>query len=140
MSQPLRVSVTGVAATVVATAILGILPAPARAEVSIIDNHKTIEVDCAKDPEISLIGNHITLTTKGVCAKIAISGNHEIVTGSALVVAISGNHNTVTLAAADDVSLAGNSNTVSVAKSIKLKAPRVANAGTDNRVTQPPAK
>lgn len=129
----------GVAAAL-ATAVLALLGAPARAEVSIIDNRKTIEVDCNKDPEISLIGNHITLTTKGVCTKIAISGNHETVTGSALVVAISGNHNTVRLAAADDVSIAGNSNEISVAKSIKLKAPRVANAGTDNRISQPPTK
>ena len=131
MSHPRCVSVA--AAAVVVAALSG----HARAERSIIDNRATLEHDCAKDPEIALVGNHIKLTTKGVCTKISISGNHEIVTGSATVVSISGNHNTVTLAAADDVMIAGNSNTVSIAKSVKLKAPRVANSGTDNRITQP---
>jgi len=111
--------------------------APARADVSVIDNNKTLDVDCAKDPEISLVGNHLTITTKGVCARITISGNYANVTGSATAVLVSGNHNTVSLAAADDVVVSGNSNTVSVQKSVKLKAPRVANSGNDNHVTQP---
>jgi hypothetical protein len=109
----------------------------ARADISVIDNNKKLEVDCAKDPEISLVGNHITVTAKGVCAKITITGNNETVTGSASVVYVAGNHNTVTLAAADEVTVAGNGNTVSVRKAVKLPAPKIANSGTDNRVTQP---
>jgi hypothetical protein len=115
---------------------LGALPA-ARAEVTIIDNDKTVEVDCAKDPEINLIGNHLTVTTKGVCARIAISGNDATISGSAIVVQINGNHNTVALAAADDVAIHGNNNTVTVRKAIKAKTPRISNPGKDNRVTQP---
>jgi hypothetical protein len=38
---------------------LGGFGASARADVSVIDNDKTLEVDCAKDPEVSLIGNHL---------------------------------------------------------------------------------
>lgn len=121
----------------VVAAVLGAFPAPARADVSVIDNDKTLDVDCAKDPEVSLIGNHLTVTTRGVCTKITISGNHETVTGSASAVFIAGNHNIVTLAAADDITIAGNSNTLTVRKSVKLKAPRVANSGTDNHITQP---
>lgn len=111
--------------------------APARADVSVIDNNKTLDVDCAKDPAISLVGNHLTVTTKGVCASITISGNYANVTGSATVVVVSGNHNTLTLAAADDVTVSGNSNTLSVQKSVKQKAPRVANSGNGNHITQP---
>ncbi len=121
----------------VVAAVLGALPAPARADVSVIDNDKTLDVDCAKDPEVNLIGNHLTVTTKGVCARITISGNHATVTGSANAVLVSGNHNTLTLAAADDVTVSGNSNTLTVRKSVKLKAPRVTNSGTDNHITQP---
>jgi hypothetical protein len=118
-------------------AVVAALGSDAHAEVTVIDNHKTVEVDCARDPEIHLVGNHLTLTTKGVCARIAITGNHETVTGSAGVVHIAGNHNTVTLTAADDVTVEGNNNTVTVRKPVKLKAPRIANAGTDNHITQP---
>ena len=120
-----------------ALATLGALEAPARADISVIDNNKTLDVDCAKDPEISLVGNHLTVTTKGVCTKITITGNHETVTGSAAVVLVAGNHNTITLAAADDVTIAGNNNTLTVRKSVKLKAPRIANSGNDNHITQP---
>lgn len=40
------------------------------------------------------------------------------------------------IAAADDVTVAGNDNTVTVRSPIRRKAPRVANLGRDNRVTQ----
>jgi tRNA G37 N-methylase TrmD len=111
--------------------------APARADISVTDNHKTLDVDCAKDPQISLSGNHITITTKGVCTKIMISGNHATVTGSATMVLVSGNDNTVTLAASDDVVISGNKNTLTVRKAVTRKAPNVMNSGNDNRVTQP---
>ena len=109
----------------------------AAADISVIDNHKTLDVDCAKDPEINLIGNHITLTTKGVCTKITVTGNHETVTGSANVVYVAGNHNTVTIDASDDVTVNGNNNTLSVKKGVTKKTPKVSNAGKDNKVTQP---
>jgi len=109
----------------------------ARANVSVIDNNKTIDVDCAKDPEVHLLGNHLTVTAKGVCSKITVEGNHTMVTGSAATVHVAGSHNTLTLAAADDVTIDGNSNTVTVRKPIKRKAPRIANTGTDNKVTAP---
>ncbi len=110
--------------------------AAARADVTVVDNDKTVDVDCAKDPAITLVGNHLTITTRGVCTSITVAGNHETVTGSATSVAVMGNHNTITLAAADEVTVDGNNNTVTVRKSLKLKAPRVANRGSDNHVTQ----
>jgi hypothetical protein len=123
-------------ATVVA-AVLGALMSSARADVVVVDNDKTVEVDCAKDPAINLLGNNITVKAKGVCAKITIAGNHETVTGSAKVVYVAGNHNTVVLAAADDVTVDGNNNTVSVARSVTRKAPRITGAGTDNHLKGP---
>jgi catabolite regulation protein CreA len=111
------------------------LAAVARADVAIIDNDKTIAVDCTKDPEVHLLGNHLTVTASGVCTRITVEGNHETVTGSATTVRVAGNHNTLTLAAADDVTVDGNNNTVVVRKPIKLKAPRISNTGTDNHIT-----
>src|ERR1041385_8797990 len=95
----------------------------AHADITITQNEKSIDVDCAKDGVIQLQGNHLTATIKGVCKKVAVEGNNTTVTGSSTSVRVAGNHNTVTLAAADDVSIDGNSNTVSVGKAIKLKAP-----------------
>lgn len=116
---------------------LAALATPARAEITVIDNNRTLDVDCTRDPEITLVGNHITITTEGVCVKIAVMGNHATVRGSASLVYVAGNHNTLLLAAADEVSVAGNHNNVSVRKAITLRAPRIANLGNKNRVTQP---
>ena len=109
----------------------------ARADVVVIDNHRTVEVDCAKDPAVRLIGNHLTVAARGVCAKITISGNHATVVGSAVEVRVTGNHNTLTLAAADDILVDGNSNTVAVKKAVKLTAPRATDSGSANQITLP---
>jgi len=118
-------------------AVLAALAVPARAEVTVIDNNRVLDVDCAKDPDIAVVGNHITVTTQGVCAKITVMGNHASVTGSSSEVYVAGNHNLLALTAADQVTVAGNHNTVSVRRAVTLKAPRIANLGNDNRVTQP---
>jgi hypothetical protein len=113
------------------------LSGSAAAEITIMDNKKTVEVDCAKDPEVSLLGNHLTVTLKGVCKKLSISGNHETVTGSVTTVSVAGNHNTVMLAAADEIAIIGNDNTVTVARALTRKAPKISNVGTANKITQP---
>ena len=125
------------AAVLAALTAVAALAAPAHAEITIIDNNRTLDVDCTKDPEIELVGNHFAVTMQGVCASIAILGNHASVSGSSREVHVAGNHNTLTLIAADEVSVAGNHNTISVRKAVTLKAPRISNLGTDNRVTQP---
>jgi hypothetical protein len=123
-------------AAIAAIAVTLGLTAAARADITVVDNHQTVEVDCAKDPEVNLVGNHIALTTKGVCTKISITGNHETVNGSATGVSVLGNHNTINLAAADKVTVAGNYNNVTVRKAVSLKAPRISNVGNHNQVTQ----
>src|SRR5262245_47430376 len=94
-------------AAVLAVAAIAAIAAPAHAEITIIDNNRTLDVDCAKDPEIALLGNHITVTTQGVCARITVLGNHASVRGSSSEVNVAGNHNTLSLVAADDVTVAG---------------------------------
>ncbi|HEX3474595.1 MAG TPA: DUF3060 domain-containing protein [Kofleriaceae bacterium] len=116
---------------------LGIAFSAARADVTVLDNDKTIEVDCAKDPQVNLLGNHLTITLKGVCATITVEGNDETVTGSAGVVRVNGNRNTISLTAADEVGVYGNHNTVTVQKPIKAKAVRIASPGKDNKITRP---
>lgn len=115
---------------------IGAFAGAARADVTVMDNDKTIDVDCAKDPNVALLGNHLTLTTKGVCARISVAGNHATITGSASAVSVTGNHNTVTLDAADDVSVTGNDNTVSVQKTVKAKTTRISNPGNRNKITR----
>ncbi|HET9624249.1 MAG TPA: DUF3060 domain-containing protein [Kofleriaceae bacterium] len=110
--------------------------ARARADVSIVENDKTINVDCNKDPNISVLGNHITIHATGVCASLSIAGNECAFTGVATSASIPGNHNTVTLSAADDVSVAGNYNTVIVKHPVKRKTPSISNPGNHNKVTQ----
>ena len=123
-------------ATIIAIVAIAIFVSSARADITVFDNDKTIDVDCAKDPNVALMGNHLTVTTKGVCNRISVSGNEATITGSASMVSVTGNQNTVTLDAADDVSVTGNDNTVSVRKPVKAKTTRISNPGNRNKVTR----
>ncbi len=118
-------------------ASLGAALGTARADVTVMDNDKTIQVDCAKDPQVTLLGNHITLTLQGVCARITVDGNEATVTGTAGAVRVNGNHNTISLDAADQVAVYGNDNTVAVQKPIKAKAVQISNPGSHNKITRP---
>jgi hypothetical protein len=119
---------------VIVPAILAAASAPARANVALVDNNKTVDIDCAKDPEVSVLGNNLIVSLTGVCTKLIVAGNNAKVTGSATLVLVPGNNNTVTIDAADNVSVPGNDNTVTVKKAIKLKAPKVSNPGNHNKV------
>jgi len=116
--------------------VLTVTAATARADLSIVDNDKTISVDCAKDKTVTLIGNHITVTLVGTCTKVTVMGNHEIVKGSARQFFVAGNHNTVHADAVDELHIAGTKNTVSWKTGITAKTPKIANPGKDNKVTQ----
>ncbi len=110
----------------------------AHAEVSVLDNRKQVQVDCAKDREVNLVGNHITATLKGTCTKVNVTGNHCTVVGSSKAVFVAGNHNTLTLEASDDMAIAGNSNTLTYQRSVSKQPARIANSGKDNKITQTP--
>lgn len=107
-----------------------LLATPAFADVSVIDNNKTITVDCAKDPKVDLVGNNITLTLTGTCKTVNVTGNKETVKGSATSVFVAGNENTVNIDTADTITVAGNKNTVT------YKTGKVSNPGKNNKVTQ----
>lgn len=124
-------------ATIIATAALAAIAPAARADITVFENDKTIDVDCVKDANISLLGNHITVNAKGVCGRIAISGNEATVNASASAVSVTGNKNTINLDAADEVSITGNDNTVTVHKPLKAKTTRISNPGNRNKISRP---
>jgi hypothetical protein len=121
---------TIVLATLVLTA------STAFAEVSIVDNNKKLTVDCAKDREVNLIGNNISVTLVGTCKLITVTGNNATVSGSGEKFYIAGNSNTVAANAADEIHIAGNKNTVSWRKGASKPSPKISNPGKDNKVTQ----
>lgn len=108
----------------------------ARADVSIVDNDKTVTVDCAKDRAVELIGNHITVTLVGTCAQVSVLGNQGTVRGSATRFTVAGNRNTVTADGADAIAISGNGNTVTYKRGLARKQPAVSNVGKSNRVTR----
>ena len=110
--------------------------ASASAEVSVLENKKTLVVDCSQDGVINLVGNHISATLSGECSKVSVTGNHATVKGSAAQVFVSGNNNTLTLDGTDEIAIAGSRNTVSYRRPLKSKAPNIANSGKDNKVSQ----
>ncbi|MDQ3370147.1 MAG: DUF3060 domain-containing protein [Myxococcota bacterium] len=128
--------------TLLATLLLAVFglaaSGTAHAEVSVLENRKQVQVDCAKDREVNLVGNHITATLTGTCTKVNVTGNHCTVIGSAKAVFVAGNHNTLTLEAADHIAVAGNSNTLTYKRGVAKQPPKVANSGKDNKVTQTP--
>jgi len=110
----------------------------AAADISVTDNNQTLAVDCAKDPNVSIMGNHATVTLTGTCKKVSVSGNHATVTGSANLISISGNHNTASIDGVDKLSTPGNHNTATWKKPIDatLKKPKISNPGKWNTITQ----
>ncbi len=119
---------------VLATALA--VSAVASAEVSVLENNKTLTHDCAKDRVVDLIGNHIKITLLGTCARVSITGNHETVIGSATIVYVTGNSNTLTLEASEKITLAGNKNTLTWKQGVAKQPPKVANVGKHNTITQ----
>ena len=106
----------------------------ASADISIVDNHKQLTVDCAADPNVTVSGNHAQLTLTGTCGSVQLLGNHAVVTGSATSVMMAGNHNTATLAAVDDLRVTGNHNTATYQRALKRKATKVSTTGKFNKV------
>ena len=119
-----------------ATFALSLLASTASADVTVMDNNKTLTVDCAKDKNVNLVGNHITVTLTGTCENVKVTGNHETVTGSVLNAYVAGNNNTLTLDAVDQISVAGNKNTATYKKPVAKKKTSVSNTGKDNKITQ----
>jgi hypothetical protein len=126
-----------------ASLLLSMIPATglvgtASADAILADNDAALSIDCAEDPEVSVLGNHITLTLTGTCTKVSVSGNHATVTGSTATLWVAGNHTTATLTAVDAVFVAGNHNTVTYAGTVTrtLKAPKVSSPGTGNKITK----
>lgn len=108
----------------------------ASADVSIIDNNQTVEVDCAKDNQITVVGNHATVTLAGTCSKVSISGNHATLVGAATTVSIAGNQNTAMLSGVDTLMVAGNENTVVYKGPVSAKSTKIKNPGTKNTITK----
>lgn len=118
------------------TAALALAATAAHADVTIIDNHQKVTVDCAKDKTVNIVGNKAVVTLNGTCERVNIAGNHASVTGSVLQAHVPGNHNALTLDGVDEMLISGNHNTVSYKKGVKSKSPKVANPGNYNKVSQ----
>ncbi len=108
----------------------------AAADISVIDNDQTIEVDCTQDKQVSVVGNHATITLTGTCTKVSISGNHATLVGAATTVWIAGNQNTATLSGVDSLTVAGNENTVAYKGPIAAKSTKIRNPGNKNTITK----
>lgn len=119
-----------------ATALLALATTTAAADVVVIDNNAKIKVDCAKDKTVTIVGNSAQITLTGACDRVTISGNKANVKGSVGTALVSGNDNTLELDAVDEITVSGNKNTVSFKKGLKAKLPKVANTGTDNKLSQ----
>jgi hypothetical protein len=109
---------------------------PAGADISLVENHKSVTVDCAKDKRVELMGNHIAVTLTGTCTRVTMTGNHGTVTGSATSVMISGNFNNASIDAADDIAISVNNNAVTWKRGVSSAKPKIASSGKDNSVKQ----
>ena len=120
-----------------AIASLLLAASPALADVSIVDNHKTVKVDCSKDKTASILGNENTVTLTGACTLVSIAGNKNTIKAEGSTkLDVAGNDNSASVTAADEISVAGSRNTVSWKKGITNKEPAVSNPGKDNKISQ----
>ena len=115
---------------------VSLVAATASADITVMDNHQSLTVDCAKDKNVNLVGNHISVTLVGTCDNVKVTGNHESVTGSVTKAYVAGNHNTLNLDGVDLISVAGNYNTATYKKPLAKKKTSVSNLGKHNRISQ----
>jgi hypothetical protein len=108
--------------------------ATASADVTVVDNGKTLTIDCAKDKNVNLVGNNYNVTLVGTCALVTVGGNGGEVRGSAARFYVSGNKNRVSADGADQIYVAGNNNQVSWRRAVTRREPAVANTGAGNAV------
>jgi Protein of unknown function (DUF3060) len=116
--------------------LLVLCSATAFADVTVMDNDKTVAVDCVKDKNVTLIGNNITANLTGTCESVKVTGNHETVNGSMTNAFVAGNHNTLALDGVDNISVAGSHNTITHKKPLAKKKTNVSNLGKGNTITQ----
>ena len=96
-----------------AIASLLLAASPALADVSIVDNHKTVKVDCSKDKTATILGNENTITLTGTCSLVSVAGNKNTVKAdTATKLDVAGNDNTASVTASDQISVPGSRNTV----------------------------
>ena len=119
-----------------ASLLISLAATTAAADVTVMDNDKTLTVDCAKDKNVTIVGNDITVTLVGTCEKLYVSGNDAKVTGSTKGAFVAGNDNTLTLEAVDTISTPGNENTVTYRRPVSKKKTSVSNPGNGNKITQ----
>lgn len=107
------------------------------AEASYDDAGMTVNHDCGKDPEVSIVGASGTFTLTGACTQVSIDGSSNKVTiQSSDKVSISGSMNEVFVAAANKIAVVGSVNTVSWKKGLKNAKPKVSNVGSGNKISQ----
>lgn len=105
----------------------------AAADVSEMDNHRTVSVDCAKDANVTLLGNQNTYTLKGTCTLLRVQGNNNTVHADTVAtINVDGNDNSVTASATNNINVRGDRNTVKY----KADKPGIANAGKGNTISQ----
>jgi len=99
-------------------------------------NHTRFTNDCSKHKEVNVAGHHVSVTLKGTCTNLTVSGNHATVRGSATTVSVPGNHCQVDLDETDEISVPGNENKVTWKKSSVKSGPSISNSGNKNTVTK----
>jgi hypothetical protein len=118
------------------TGLLLLSASLAAADVMEMDNHKTVTVDCKKDPNVSVMGNENTYTLHGTCVSLQVQGNKNTVAADTVTtISIPGNDNTVAAAATDSISTPGERNTVSYKAGASGKdKPGITNPGKNNTI------
>jgi hypothetical protein len=116
---------------------VALAPTVAIAENHLMDDKQTVTYDCDKDASTNIMSNGNTITLKGACGTVNISGTHNKVTGDkARQINISGNDNTLDIGTIESVNVSGNTNTLTYKKgSANAPGPKVSNAGNGNKIS-----
>jgi len=103
----------------------------------IMDNGKTMTIDCKDSPAVMVMGNENTVTLTGTCTDVSVTGNKNTIKGTAATqLSTTGNDNTVTLDSVDRISSTGSRNTIAYKKSAAGADAKVSNTGKDNKITK----
>lgn len=93
-------------------------------------------IDCRGDA-IVVTGDRNTLTLRGDCSNLNLSGDENVITAAAITnIGVSGDSNKITVETTDALRLSGDDNDLKWSKTTSGARPKISNTGKRNTISQ----
>ena len=105
-------------------------------DIAFARNDEKAAIDCSGST-VSVRGDDNTLTLKGECNKLDVSGDDNVIIATTIKdLDVSGSDNTITVDTVSKISASGDDNTIKWTRGAAGKAPDISLKGKDNKISQ----